>query len=778
MRTRSILALCSMALLLPAAMIWFAERPGVQQVDAVVYDRMLWLASPQPSQDLLIVAVDDRSLGELGRWPWSRAVHAQLLERLAEAAPRAVLLDLFLTEPSADPNDDARLASAMKRLPVYLPLLPAERKSVSAADDWPGFLPPLPIFLAQARGVGHSDVMLDADGVARTLYLQEGIPGRLQPYVGALLTGKSASSSTAEVPSSLAGKWINLAPLRLQPSRVNGGHRVVSFASVLNGEVGEELLRNKVVLIGTTALGLGDQILTPTSFVDGAQSGVEVHASAIDSLLNDRNIQLLGPWQLAAWIVLPLWGLLALLLRLPRHALALTMGMVATLLVASVSAMLTKALWLPPAAPVVGALVVYLLWSWNWLESQLDYLRQRVQVLDEVPARSFELLPVQDKQGDASFKHPNQALDHAIERLMRIQRLMGEALDVMPVAGFICDENGRIAFANAAADRLMREVVDISTGSEEAPLRDLVLPALVEMLAPATSVDPTGGPAQHWIDGLRHEHITRSGRVFKFKAAPFGGSNGSPRGWIVVMPELTAEREAQRQREEWRRFLSHDLRSPQVTILSLLATHAKGDDPTSLLASVEREARRTLSMAEGFMDVAEAESQNYRFESTHIASLLLDARDQVWPYAHANGVDLQSRLDPTAEEVLIPADGVLLTRAIVNLLNNAVRHSPQGSQVALCLAVDEPGGQVCIAVSDEGTGMGAEQLGALVGRGGHVPTDRADHQDDGVREPSRRMGLGMSVVRAVVQRHGGTIEGASAPGAGTVFWLRLPMRRL
>jgi len=112
MRTRLVIERLLMALLLPIAMLGLAQRPIVTQIDASIHDRMLRLASHTATPDIMIIAIDERSLGELGRWPWSRETHARLLERLAPHAPRAVLLDLFLTEPSINPRDDERLAQA------------------------------------------------------------------------------------------------------------------------------------------------------------------------------------------------------------------------------------------------------------------------------------------------------------------------------------------------------------------------------------------------------------------------------------------------------------------------------------------------------------------------------------------------------------------------------------------------------------------------------------------------------------------------------------------
>src|SRR5580765_4553944 len=99
--------------LLPLALAWLAGRPGLAQLDMLAYDRMLPLAAHPASPDIVIVAIDEPSLASIGRWPWPRSVHAQLLSRLADAGAAAVLLDVFLSEPSEDAGDDARLAQAM-----------------------------------------------------------------------------------------------------------------------------------------------------------------------------------------------------------------------------------------------------------------------------------------------------------------------------------------------------------------------------------------------------------------------------------------------------------------------------------------------------------------------------------------------------------------------------------------------------------------------------------------------------------------------------------------
>ncbi|RTT36029.1 CHASE2 domain-containing protein, partial [Pseudomonas paraeruginosa] len=106
----------------------------------LLYDRLRNLTPLAVDPRILIVAIDDRSLESLGRWPWPRSVHAELLERLSAAGARSVLLDVIFSEPSADPDNDRQLAQSLCRAGnVLLPLL---RESVPRYGEPPREIPP------------------------------------------------------------------------------------------------------------------------------------------------------------------------------------------------------------------------------------------------------------------------------------------------------------------------------------------------------------------------------------------------------------------------------------------------------------------------------------------------------------------------------------------------------------------------------------------------------------------------------------------------------------
>src|SRR5690349_16591345 len=91
---------------------WLALGSAADRANNLVYDALIRLQGGPADEAVVIVAIDDRSLQTLGRWPWPRAVHADMIDRLTQAGPRAVAYDVLFTEPEAD---DPALAAALTR---------------------------------------------------------------------------------------------------------------------------------------------------------------------------------------------------------------------------------------------------------------------------------------------------------------------------------------------------------------------------------------------------------------------------------------------------------------------------------------------------------------------------------------------------------------------------------------------------------------------------------------------------------------------------------------
>ena len=716
----------------------------------VLYDRLSRLNPSPVDPRILLVTIDDRSLEALGRWPWPRTVHAELLERLSAAQPRGVLFDVIFSEPEVAGNGDKRLAEALCRAGnVVLPLL---REGVPRFATALGEIEPIEPLRRCARAVGHINVEADNDGVVRGVYLREG-PVRQPREQLAWLTYQMALPVAERPPMPGAGDssefhgWQRQNAILVPFVAAAGGFPSVPYISVLSGEVPAALLRDRLILVGATAPGLGDRYVTPLSEQAGTTAGVEIQANLLNGLLQQRSIVELAPLPGMLLSVLTVTLLLGGLLLRARYALWLTLGgMAAVLLVAW--ALLRLGLWWSPAASLSGLLLAYLIWNWRRLSAVLAYFGWELARLNEepqvLPERRHPLLP----KGDA-LQERIAALEQALGRTRDTRRFMADSLECLPVATLITDTEGQVLLANRSARELLgpgllgQDWLDCLAGLGFPGIDGSVRPTLAELA----------------IEAFRDSRQ----RTLCLDRAPLRSTQDDVAvGWLFSLADLSLEREAEQQRTTLLRFLSHDLRAPHSAILALLEVQRAQHDDAPVYRQIEQQVRRALSLTEAFVHLAKAESEAYTFHPVLFAMLVLDAFDQVAPLAQLKGIELRHQLDEV-DESLVRADASLLTRALFNLLENAIKYSPCGTCIRLNVTL--AGHELTCAISDQGQGIGAEALPQLF-----TPYKRfacAEHTEG--------LGLGLSMVKTVIDRHGGRIHCTSVEGRGTTFRLCLPL---
>jgi len=237
--------------------------------------------------------------------------------------------------------------------------------------------------------------------------------------------------------------------------------------------------------------------------------------------------------------------------------------------------------------------------------------------------------------------------------------------------------------------------------------------------------------------------------------------------WLMTAADVTEIRLVQRQREEALAFLSHDLRSPMVSILALLRSSEQGiEDDTALLRRIENYAMRSLNVSEQFVQLSRVEnSEELDLYDVELGSIANNALEQVFEQAQAKNIQANF-IDETPEDGLwILGNGELLERAIVNLLTNAVKYSPEKRRVMLSVGIDVAGDAYC-TVKDEGFGIPAVDIDKVF-----EPYYRSK-----VREivAQRGSGLGLRFVKTVTERHGGRVSVTSQPNKGSTFTLSFP----
>ncbi len=253
------------------------------------------LTGGSPS-DVVIVAIDAQSLKDLNRWPWSRQVHAALLERLDAAAPSAVFFDIDFSVPSGDPDADAALAAALSRTRDYPVILPAFWQNVSAGRQVSRVLTePLPALTANA-GVGLVSIFPGPDGLVRDAVHRDRFGSRAYRSIAAALAGRQDLESGVAYPIDF----------RISPD----SFEYVSYSEVLSGQVADRAFHGKTVMVGATAVELGDNVPVP---VHRAIPGVTLQATIYETLVRGMPSPLAWPATIGTT------GLLVLCWSLIRH---------------------------------------------------------------------------------------------------------------------------------------------------------------------------------------------------------------------------------------------------------------------------------------------------------------------------------------------------------------------------------------------------------------------------------------------------------------------------
>ena len=730
--------------------------------DLLIYDAGLTYGTAPT--DIVIVAIDDTSLAQIGRWPWRRAVHAALLGRLRAAGARAVALDIVFSEPDpVSPQDDALLAAALRAgPPTALPLI----VDWHAANRQPREILPIAPLAQAAAALAHAHLEIDRDGIARSVFLREGIGAANRPHLSLALLEAARHRPLIDLPGARAPEgaiptnvWARdyriLIPFLGPPGRFEH----LSYVDVLRGAVPDSALRGKFVLVGATAQGLGDAYPTPTSGEGVAMPGVEISANVLHALRTNHTIKPASLLPCLALSLLPLGaGFLGFLRLSPRNALALIILLCAATLAFSAAALRIAYWWWPPSAALAGLALAYPLWSWRRLEATQGYLDDEMARLDQEPLPFAGALP--PESGPPRFSDALQGrierVRDATARLRHLRKLLSATIGALPDALLLVDDQGVIVMANPQAATLFEAPSAIALEGQRVDTH------LGPLLAAHGSDYSTLALSAPTSLELRH----RSGRELMLRVVEFHDGNGDRAGSVLDIADVSVLKGAERERDDMIRFLSHDLRSPSSSLLGLaqmLRDPACVLPPAQTASRIESLAGRTLALADGFIALARAQFISAaRFEIVDLHDALQDALDEVWAAAQARQIRLSLR--PLNLTPCVRGERDMLSRAFVNLLSNAIKYSPANGEVTL--AIERRGLSWTLSISDAGPGIPQERQHELFHRFRRIV--HAGEADPG------GTGLGLAFVRVVADKHHGGVSVESRTEGGARFIFSVP----
>lgn len=345
-----------------------------------------------------------------------------------------------------------------------------------------------------------------------------------------------------------------------------------------------------------------------------------------------------------------------------------------------------------------------------------------------------------------------------VEQLLAEQRRSETVLDSIEEGLVIVDGHARIERLNAIAARQLGVTVDAALGSTLDELvgeRRFDLPVLAAIRTQAPPLEP---PPDFAIgEGARRRTLSVSMLPFHDLARP---------GVVLVLRDVTAERQYDRLRDDFVLRASHELRTPVGGLrmaLELLAERiafSAGSREAELVETLRSETLRLSTLTDDLLDVSRIGQSDVplKLEPLSIAGIIDEVRARFAPLAQAREIRLDAEIDP--ELPLLSLDPAHFPRVLENLLDNALRHTPPGGR--LLLRARPQADTVRVEVEDSGEGLSAYQLARIF----EPFVQFGEHRGSS--------GLGLTLCREIVEAHGGRIEARSRPGEGTCFSLRLP----
>ncbi|MBZ5619794.1 MAG: CHASE2 domain-containing protein [Acidobacteriia bacterium] len=756
-----------------------------------------------PPDDIAIVAIDEPSIARFGRFPWSRQVMTRTIDALAATQPKAIAIDVLFTDPTTQEDDDALASSIGRAGNVVVAAQLTESPVHGGPAQW---LLPLPPIRNAAAAVGHVNVQTEADGVARQMEIRAADDsgqtiramavetvriGDGTPEQGVTNTHRTLLVGARSIPLDVSPAPVVIG--RAQGDRdstqvLRGGRMTIdyigpagsfgpdtySLADVVQGSEPASKFRGKYVLIGATAASLGDRVSSP--FVHQTDEhadqhgslmpGVEVLANAVNTILRSRFYSETSGWSALFWAALIALATLGLLEAAQGGAeflkqLAALAGAALAILVASYF-IFTRWLVFPPLVPgmvaCASAGILALLHRLLAASSRLD--ANLVQL-----AASADLLapagPIASGWPPHGLEWKARTLGELNARLLERSKFVDFALRSVEDGLLIASPEGRITFANRSAAAIVDSTPSALVGQN----------LLLRLLDPPDA----GTLSRLVVDRARVEReITfrdvRPQHYMLRMAAVTGGENGDGPvlGIVASLSDVTRQHELQQTKNDVISLVSHEMRTPLTAIQGMTELLADYEvDPArrrEMHLAINDEVKRLARMITEYLDITRLESgaTEVRLSPVRVENLVERILLLLDPVAARREIRLVRNFAEDLPPVL--ADPDLLSRAVENLVSNAIKYSPAKTEVTVSAGGDSS--VVWIDVADQGYGISETHRARIFEKFFRVPRV----EDAGV--PGT--GLGLALVREIAELHGGSVTVKSEVNAGSTFSLRLP----
>lgn len=699
---------------------------GFAFLDDKVTDTRYRLASHDASGSLVLVMIDAASIRDLEVWPWPRDYHAVVLDRLLAAGATRVAFDIDFSSRS-DPAADTALAEALERaegravLPVFQQLTSEQGQSE--------FVVTLPHEeFRDHAALASINVRPASDGTVRRMWMTFESGDQRYP---------SMAASLADLP------YVSFDSFDIDFSIDPETIPVLSFADVLAGRFDPAAVAGRQVLIGATAVELGDQLTAP---VYSVLPGPVMQVLAYESLVLNRAIRHAGPA-----VIVGLLFLTAMLLGPLCHKWTWTQGLAAAAGMIALGYGITFAIQYFVPVNVAFVPFAFLIF--------LSYGYCMINRLDRQALRIF-VQSVTD---------------------MHRRQMMKSVVESTSDGIVIVNHDGRIDAVNPAAEEMFGAAADEAKGQKLSwllPSSDDGMPQNGTTEVTLQRADGSSIAAEVTINALklkssRHRLERRQEDRDKF---------------ILTLRDITARKEieearkkaldeavaANRAKSEFLAAMGHELRTPLNGIIGfseVLEANLYGDlneKQTECVRDILQSGRRLLNTFNDILDVASIESGRVELREDDVDLVdIVESCSRTFEDQAADGeIELRVIADKDLPEVW--ADQQRLQQVVHHLVSNAIKFTNEGGNVTLM--VNREGDEVVFSVKDTGIGMATDDIDKALAPFGQVDS-RLSRKYEG-------NGLGLTLARKLTEMHDGRLEITSMEGRGTTVRVVLPKDRV
>jgi two-component system sensor histidine kinase VicK len=278
----------------------------------------------------------------------------------------------------------------------------------------------------------------------------------------------------------------------------------------------------------------------------------------------------------------------------------------------------------------------------------------------------------------------------------------------------------------------------------------------------------TGGKNNNQV-----EWVSEGNKTFIPRTEPVINAQGQTEGWVLTLRDISHFKKLNRNQYEFTRNVTHDLRSPLTSMqgfasmLELGAVGELNEKQAHFIEKILSGINQIAVLVDNIQDAGryDPETGFYEMSREHCDLLELAQRIAENHLVPAEKGELQLSVRVADNVPIINADPTMLERALRNLVDNAIKYTPNGGTITV--GVEKQDEQVIISVADSGLGISAEDQKRLFERGVRI------HRDE--HKKVKGSGLGLFIVRSVAQRHGGDAWVESAINEGSTFFISIPL---